>query len=306
MSEADPVRRTFEIEDPTNLWLIHPISARLVPVFAKAGVTPNTVSFLGMGCGLLAGVFYHFYPFTGCDLAGFALMLGWHVMDGADGQLARLTKTYSELGKVLDGICDYVTFTAVYVGLGLALSARLGGWVWWVIALSGICHAVQSAAYELQRQNYNFLGWGRESAALPKPELLPPGMGWRQRLAAGLNLLYVRVQLFASGGTGTFNAEFAALLAGRPQAQDALRAVYREYFAPVTRRWGVLSANYRTLGIFLAALAGLPLLYFLFEIAGFSVILVLLLQARKAQNAGFLARLQQTEGLGQMFMPARQ
>ena len=90
-------------------------------------------------------------------------------MDGADGQLARLTKTYSELGKVLDGICDYVTFTAVYVGLGLALSARLGGWVWWVIALSGICHAVQSAAYELQRQNYNFLGWGRESAALPKP-----------------------------------------------------------------------------------------------------------------------------------------
>ena len=306
MSEADPVRRTFEIEDPTNLWFIHPISARLVPVFAKAGATPNAVSFLGMGCGLLAGVFYHFYRFTGCDLAGFALMLGWHVMDGADGQLARLTKTYSELGKVLDGICDYVTFTAVYVGLGLAMSARLGGWVWWVIALSGICHAVQSAAYELQRQNYNYLGWGRESAALPKPERRPPAVSGRQRVAALLNLLYVRVQLWVSGGAETFNAEFAALLAARPQAQDALRAAYRESFAPVIRHWGVLSANYRTLGIFLAALAGLPLLYFLFEIVGFSAILVLLLQARKAQNAAFLAELRQAEGLGQMLMPARQ
>lgn len=307
MSEtADPVRRTFEIEDPTNLYFIHPISARLVPIFAKAGVTPNAVSLLGMGCGLLAGVFYHFYRHVGCDLAGFALMLGWHVMDGADGQLARLTKTYSELGKVLDGICDYVTFTAVYVGLGLSLDARLGGWVWLVIAVSGICHAVQSAAYELQRQNYNFLGWGRASAALPKPERLPAGLGWRGRVAAGLNLIYIRVQLWASGGAEVFNAAFAALLVARPGAQDALRAAYREYFAPVIRRWGVLSANYRTLGIFLAALLKLPLLYFLFEIVGFSLILVALLELRKTQNAAFLAQLRQAEGLGQMLMPASQ
>jgi CDP-diacylglycerol--serine O-phosphatidyltransferase len=98
----------------------------------------------------------------------------------------------------------------------------------------------------------------------------------------------------------------AALLVARPGAQDALRAAYREYFAPVIRRWGVLSANYRTLGIFLAALLKLPLLYFLFEIVGFSLILVALLELRKTQNAAFLAQLRQAEGLGQMLMPASQ
>lgn len=304
MSESEPVRRTFEIEDPTNLYFIHPISARLVPVFAKAGITPNTVSFIGMGCGLLAGLFYHFYSHRICALLGFALMLGWHVMDGADGQLARLTQTYSELGKVLDGICDYVTFAAVYIGLGLAMSAVHGGWVWAVIGLSGLCHAVQSGAYELQRQNYNFWGLGRQSAALPAMARLPPGLSWRQRIPAELNRRYARMQLAAAGGNATFYAVFAGLLATQPAREGALREAYRAHFAPIIRRWGVLCANYRTLGIFLAALLKLPLLYFLFEIFGFSLILIFLLQAQKAQNAIFLQQLGQAYGRRQPLMPA--
>lgn len=280
--DADPVRRTYEIEDPTNLYFIHPISARLVPLFARLGITPNMVSLIGMGCGILAGVAYHFYAIGGCAGLGFALMLAWHVMDGADGQLARLTKTYSELGKVLDGICDYVTFTAVYVGLALSMSASMGGWVWALVALSGIAHAVQSAAYEMQRQDYNFLGWGRQSAALPKLDAKPRG------IAGYLHQLYARVQLWASAGAADFHEAFAAQLIASPRQEATLRAAYREYFAPVIRRWGVLCANYRTLGLFLAALVKLPLLYFLFEIIGFSAILLILLEAQKVHYNSFL------------------
>jgi CDP-diacylglycerol--serine O-phosphatidyltransferase len=305
-ADSDPVRRTFEIEDPTNLYFIHPISARLVPVFARLGVTPNAVSLLGMGCGLLAGLSYHFYGDTFCAFVGFALMLAWHVMDGADGQLARLTKTYSELGKVLDGICDYVTFAAVYIGLGLAMSAVHGGWVWVVIAVSGICHALQSGAYELQRQNYNFWGLGRQSAALPALQPAPAGWSTRQRIVAGLNRFYARMQLRAGGGAESFHARFAALLAAQPARAPALRAAYCAVFAPIIRRWGVLCANYRTIGIFLAALMKLPLLYFLFEIFGFSLILVLLLQAQKTQNAAFLQSLGQAEGRREALVPAFQ
>lgn len=282
---ADPVRRTYEIEDPTNLYFIHPLSARLVPVFARLGITPNAVSLIGMGCGILAGVAYHFYGATWCAIAGFVLMLAWHVMDGADGQLARLTKTYSELGKLLDGICDYVTFTAVYVGLALAMSATIGGWIWLLVVLSGAAHAVQSAAYEMQRQDYNFFGWGRQSAALPKLDVKPQG------LAGHLHHLYARVQLWASGGAAEFHEDFAALLAANPRHEATLRATYRDYFAPVIRRWGVLCANYRTLGLFIAALLKLPVLYFVFEIVGFGAILFILLEAQKVHYRAFLDRL---------------
>ena len=284
LGAADPVRRTYEIEDPTNLYFIHPISARLVPIFAKHGIKPNTVSLAGMGSGILAGIFYHFYTATWCAVLGFVLMFAWHVLDGADGQLARLTKSYSELGKVLDGICDYVTFTAVYVGLAMAMSAAMGGWVWALVALSGAAHAVQSAAYEMQRQDYNFWGWGRASAALPKLDIKPQG------IAGHLHNLYTRLQLRASGGAAEFHAEFAGLLIANPSREASLRAAYRESFAPVIRRWGVLCANYRTLGLFFAAFIKLPMLYFGFEILGFSAILFILLEAQKVQYRAFLAR----------------
>ncbi len=282
---AEPVRRTEEIEDPSNLYFIHPLSARLVPLCARLGVKPNAVSLAGMACGLLAGLSYYFYQNTGCAILGFALMLAWHVLDGADGQLARLTKSYSELGKVLDGICDYVTFTAVYAGLALALSHQLGPWVWALAALSGLAHAVQSAAYEMQRQEYNFWGWGRNSAALPELRARPRGLaGW-------LHHLYARVQVWASGGASEFHTRFARIFAARPAQQKALRAAYRAAFAPLVRRWGVLSANYRTLAIFIAVLLKLPVLYFVFEILGLGAAMLVLLEAQRQQYKAFLAGL---------------
>ncbi len=307
---GEQARRTVEIEDFTNLYFIHPVSARLVPVFARAGITPNMVSLFGMACGVFAGACYFFYRNTGCAIAGFVLMLAWHVMDGADGQLARLTRSYSDFGKVLDGICDYVTFAAVYAGLGLALVPVFGGWVCAVILFSGICHAVQSAAYEVQRQSYDFWGKGRQSAAPPSlaaPAAAPPvpARGAMRRVAVELNRIYARVQLWAAGND-SFGARFAAIMAAHPGREAMLRAEYRAHFAPLVRRWGILSANYRTLGIFIAALLRLPLLYFLFEIAGFSLILLVLLRAQKTANAEFLRQIGQAERRREPLMPAIQ
>lgn len=280
---ADPVRRTYEIEDPTNLYFVHPLSARLVPFFAKLGIKPNTVSLTGMGCGILAGFAYHAYSASWGAFLGFVLMLGWHVMDGADGQLARLTKSYSELGKVLDGVCDYVTFTAVYVGLALAMSDRSGNWVWWVVALAGVAHAVQAAVYEMQRQDYNFIGLGRQSAALPKAGEKPKG------LAGYLHHIYAQVQVWGAGGAEAFRLAFFQRLEAHPNQADELRAAYREKFAPLVRRWGILGSNYRTLGIFVAALIKLPILYFFFELFGFSLVLVLLLASQRQRYNSFLS-----------------
>lgn len=280
---AEPVRRTFEIEDPTNRYFIHVLSAWLVPIFAKLGIKPNSVSLTGMAFGILAGVAYSFYHTTWCAWLGFGLMLGWHVMDGADGQLARLTKSYSEFGKILDGICDYVTFTAVYIGLALAMSRYDGGWVWWVVVCAGVAHAVQAAIYEMQRQDYNGIGLGRASAALPDLSVKPKGF------AAGLHTLYARVQIWGAGGAVAFQRDFAALLAAQPARVEALRLAYRQDFAPTVRRWGILGSNYRTLGLFLAALIKLPILYFFFEIFGFTAILLLLLASQKQHYRAFLA-----------------
>jgi phosphatidylglycerophosphate synthase len=268
------VRRTSEIEEPSNLYLIHPVAARLVTVFAATGVTPNMVSLTGMGCGIAAGFAYFHVQDTRFVVAGFLLMLSWHVLDGADGQLARLTRNFSEFGRTLDGICDYVTFIAVYVGLALGLG---GGPAWPLILTAGLCHAVQSAAYEAQRQAYGVWGEGR-----PEPGPLAGSVGrvyaWVQALLRPVPLDVER-RLSALRGIPDFQAR------------------YRAVFAPSIRRWSVLSANYRTFGIFVCTLAGAPRFYFWFEILGFSAILAILLLLQRARYRRFV-RLLSDEAAG--------
>src|SRR5580658_1126031 len=123
-TRAEPIRRTTEIEEITNLYLIHPLAGRLVPFFARLRITPNVVSVAGMLFGILAAFAYYRYADVRFAITGFVLMIAWHVMDGADGQLARFTHSYSHFGKVLDGIADIVTFLAVYTALALSLSRQ--------------------------------------------------------------------------------------------------------------------------------------------------------------------------------------
>jgi phosphatidylglycerophosphate synthase len=285
MTTAEPVRRTMEIEEVTNLYVIHPISSFLTPIFAALKIHPNTVSIAGMLFGVLAGVAYEHYQNPVWAVVGFALMIAWHVMDGADGQLARLTNAQSEMGKVLDGICDYVTFIAVYSGLAIALSRTYGAQVWILVAVAGLCHAVQAAAYEVQRQEYNFWGLGRKSAELMR--MTAEAGSEAPALAGWLHRAYIRVQLAAAGVTLEFHQRLAGALEAEPARADAIRQHYRESFAPSVRRWAVMSANYRTIGIFLCAVAGAPIVYFWFEAIGFSAILVVLLQRRHARYARF-------------------
>lgn len=291
----EPIRRTSDIEEITNLYFVHPISSRLTPLLADLHVSPNAVSFAGMAFGILAGVSYYRYQDVRWAVAGFVLMILWHIMDGTDGQLARLTNSQSEFGKVIDGICDYTTFVAVYCALALALSAQFGGWIWVLAVSAGACHAVQSAAYEVQRQEYEYWGLDRKSAALlalntPLPNVATASFA--TRVMHRLNRLYAGVQLMVVGIPAGFDEKMAALLKAHPAQAASIRARYRETFAPAVRRWSILSANYRTIGIFICAALSVPQYYFLFEIFGFSAILVILLSRQSARYVQFLQDLQ--------------
>ena len=284
---AEPVRRTLEIEEITNRYLIHPLANRLARLFARLRIRPNSVSVAGMVFGVLAGVAYYHYRQVGFALAGFCLMVGWHVMDGADGQLARLTLSQSQSGKILDGICDYVTFIAVYLAFGLALDPLYGVAVWLLILLSGACHAVQSAIYEAQRQDYEHWGCGRNSE--PPDRQAPSG---RQRAGDRLHRVYAGIQTVAGGLDRRSRRRLAETLERQPERACSIRRSYRDRFAPAIRRWSVMSANYRTVGIFVAAGFAAPLYYFYFEIIVLSAILLVLLHGQRVRYAAFLTDLE--------------
>jgi phosphatidylglycerophosphate synthase len=297
-----PIRRTREIEEITNLYFIHPLAGRLVPIFARLRVTPNAVSIMGMLFGILSAVAYYRYWDLRFAITGFVLMIAWHVMDGADGQLARFTQSYSYFGKVLDGIVDYVTFLAVYTALALSLSRLHGDWIYALVAISAVCHAIQSASYETQRQEYEYLGWGKKPQEPPlrnSPERDrdgPPVIRWL------FDFLHRLVFLGLSFPTARINRKFRATMAAALQSDPGkaalVRQQYRETLAPQIRSWSILSANYRTLGIFIAALFKAPEYYFAFETIGFSVALAVLIWRQSTAHEVLLRRLRLTSSSG--------
>ncbi|MFC7049113.1 CDP-alcohol phosphatidyltransferase family protein [Emcibacter nanhaiensis] len=292
---SETIKRTSEIEEFTNLYLIHPVSSWLVPRFAALKVTPNMVSLSGMLAGFLAGFAYYNYQDGRLAILGFALMLTWHILDGADGQLARLTQTQSELGKVIDGICDYVVFISVYIALGLTLAPDLGSWVWALVILAGAAHAVQAGAYETQRQEYDFWGHGKLSARLPEPDELQKGLngGPFGAIAGKLEYGYVKMQYAFSGVDSAQRHEIQHLLDKNPELAGEIRAIYRLVFSRSVKLWSVMCANYRTFAIFIACIIGEPVVYFLFELVVLNVVLMALVHKQKKYNRLFIRQLRE-------------
>jgi phosphatidylglycerophosphate synthase len=291
--------RTREIEELTNLYFIHPIGARLTPLLARIGVSPNTVSFTGMACGILAGWAYYHYQDIRYAVAGFVLMVAWHILDGVDGQLARLTNSQSEFGKVIDGIADNVTFLAVYLALGLALSQSEGAWVWLIIALAGAAHSLQAASYEVQRQEYDFWGWDKKSAELKPVDTLRQENRPQspvQALVYGLGQSYVRMQHLAARVDPGFRTRLAGSLAARPERAEKIRRQYRESFSSLVQAWSVMSSNYRTIAIFLCAAFNIPLMYFLIELAVLTPLTMLMLRRQRSKCRAFSNFLDQQAG----------
>src|SRR5438309_11463499 len=151
--------RDRRIEDPSNLWIIHPAAHSLLPWFLERGISANAVSLGGLCLGALAAVAdanWHHWPFT---CIGFLLSMAWLVADGLDGMIARVTGTASALGRFLDGICDHGVFTLIYVALAVSIGT-VNAWI--LGAIAGVLHALQSNLYESERARFH-----RRSLGLP-------------------------------------------------------------------------------------------------------------------------------------------
>ncbi len=276
--------RPAEIENLTNRLLVHTLSDKLAPLLARKGVHPNLVSLTGLGFGIGAALLYAQagpWPET---LAALACMLAWHVMDGADGQVARLTGKASPTGRVVDGVADYSVFILVYAALAWTAEPEYGIWAWIAGWAAGFSHLVQAALYELQREKY--IAWCNADATLPRGRT-PQGETWRQGLFWRAEWFYVRIQGLVAGRGIALPEEGEDFALPGSEARRAIATRYAAHYADHVHSWGMLSANAHTLAIFVFVLAGWPIGYFLFEALALNLALVALLTRTRRLDKAF-------------------
>lgn len=283
------VGRPVEIEEWTNRRLVHPLSRALVRLLIPTGISPNSVSVAGAVAAVAAGAAFVLLPWPASPLAGFALMALWHVLDGADGDLARRTGRASPNGELVDGICDHLGQAAIYVAFAILLQAQFGAAAWALAAGAGVSRAIQASAYERCRRNYrrwvHGAPWIRQTLAGVEAAARTPG----DRIKAGLGALYLGVSAAVSADDRGLERAMEAQVAGA-QAERA-RATYRARMLPLVRFASILSANWRTCAAFLSVLAGRPLLFVLYEVVAMNAALLAVLQVERTATRKLAAEL---------------
>ncbi len=277
---ADDLRprpsRAPELHDPLNRFLYHPLAARLARLLMPTPVSPNAVSIVGGLMICAAAWAYTTLAWPVGALLGLAFHMTWHVVDGADGDLARLRDSASPTGELLDGVCDYVGHIVLYVALAEMLDDRLGGWAWAFAWLGALSHIAQTNHGESQRRAYLWwvydVPWLRHARA-DRHEVFA-GRSWFSRAFGWTGRHYLRLADLMAPHIARVDAAMAQAPGDAVARSRARRLVRR-----ATRRslllMKLLGPNSRALILGFSMIAtGEPLLFFLIELVPLNLLLV--------------------------------
>jgi phosphatidylglycerophosphate synthase len=274
-------QRPRELHDSLNNYLYHPLAWQLARRLAHTPITPNMVSVFGAAMVIAAGLSYvgllplaQGWPQTAW--LGIVLHMGWHVVDGADGDLARLTGRSSPIGEMVDGLCDYLSHIVLYTLLGWMLWNEPGLFSGWnsvlLILAAGLSHAVQANHAEVQKRQYQYwvygTPWLRNSHATGDSAT---SRSWAGALVSG----YIAL---ASGMTPHALRIDAAVAAaqGKPDRLAAIARAVRAESPPLLFMTKVLGPNPRAVLLGLSmVLTATPVPYLLYQAAVLNLLLAL-------------------------------
>jgi phosphatidylglycerophosphate synthase len=144
-----------EVEEIPDLLFYRPVAFLLVRVIYRTEITPNQISLIAIVMGIFAGYFYSLGQplyFT----VGALFFLAFNILDCSDGQLARLKKNGTPVGRIIDGISDYIATVAVYLGILFGFSLRSDDHFYWVtmLALAGISNIIHGIFVDFYRTRF--------------------------------------------------------------------------------------------------------------------------------------------------------
>jgi phosphatidylglycerophosphate synthase len=132
-----------------SVFFLRRVSKLLTWVAVKVGATPNQVTIASFAIGLYAA--FLFAQGDTWSLIGGAILLQVSIIvDCVDGEIARYTRKFSELGAWLDAITDRVKEYAVFLGLAYGALVHNGQNLW---VLAAILMAIQTFRH---LSDYNF------------------------------------------------------------------------------------------------------------------------------------------------------
>jgi hypothetical protein len=156
--------KLVEVEELFDLIFYRPLAFIFVKLIYPTNLTPNQITTLALIIGMIGGVVIAFNTETYLIIASLLLII-YDVLDCSDGQLARLKKNGTSVGRILDGVADYFVTIAVYLGIGFGFVSNSGNslFYWGLLVLAGASNIVHAIALDYYRNRFIDYATNRES-----------------------------------------------------------------------------------------------------------------------------------------------
>lgn len=237
--------KPLDVEEPIDVFVHRPLGYIFAKVAFPTPLSPDLVTLLSIFAGLASGACI-VVPFPFHLQIGGLLLFASAVLDCADGQLARMRKTSSPFGRMIDGVADLITTSAVVPATLWTLwrmydtPAWLGGTVVALGTLTVVTSSFHTTMYDHYKNVFVRLTTGQYKegedyeTALERWEQTRGQLSWWKLIAWRIYLFYIK-----SGAdfVHKFDPYTTARLNMLPDFDPGRAATYKKHVAPVMRVW---------------------------------------------------------------------
>ena len=298
--------KSLDTEEGIDLVFYRPIGYAWACLAKRLGVTPNAITIASIFIGIAAGVAFY-YPVLWINVIGMLLLIWANSFDSADGQLARMTKQYSRIGRILDGLSGDFWFAAIYIAICLRENVTSDffsahHWVIWTVAVTaGICHAKQAAMADYYRQFHLYFLKGEDGSELDSASKLRDKLkqlSWSHNFWQKLTMTSYTNYTIQQEATAPAMQRLRAALAKRfpdGHISQSFRDDFRKSSLPLMKYTNILSFNWRCIALFVSLFLQMPWLYFAFELVVLNSLLVYMVIRHESICRRFTKRLENGE-----------
>lgn len=275
-----------EVEEALDLFFYRPLAFLLVKSIYKTKITPDHLTLGAIVLGLTGGFFYAFgLPHT--SIVGAIFYILFIIFDCSDGQLARLKKNGTKIGRLLDGIADYIVVAAIYVGLAIGYAQKGGNpsTLLILLGLSGVSITIQSLLVDYYRTRFldivldrtNTFKDGINEYRTEYIKIKKQKGKWLEKNIILIYLIYSKIQ---------------RSLIGREKRESTVTASPLDYYdknRALIRLWLVMGPSAIRTWLIVCSFIGRFEIYFWVTIAGFNILAIILGLIQRRVDKSYLA-----------------
>jgi hypothetical protein len=304
VSQIESTYKARDVEETIDIYFYRPIGYWIARACQTLGITPNSVTIVGIFIGVCGGHLLYYRDFT-TNVWGIILWVIASTLDSVDGQLARMTNHKSKVGRILDGLADYIIFLNIYLHLfaRMVVTYRVGWFPLLLLTLAGLAsHSIQSALADYYRNAYVKFVVDPMHSELEDADEVRAEYQATLFLQHPVKKLLLRMYLNYTIHQEQLSTNFQSL---RKRVAEEfgnnippwLINEYRRINKPLMKYFALLATNTRMMVMSVAVLIDAVPMYFATEIIAINLILVSVTLHQKTLNAQLLTEIEKRKAL---------